>query len=84
MPISREEFEEGRPNLSVPILQYLNARRDEAFTADEVLYALTTVYERRATITEVSSILRTLVSSGNLETKEVLGTQMYTIIIDTQ
>ena len=84
MPISRGEFEEGCTNLSVPILQYLNVRREEAFTVDEVLFALTTVYERRATITEVSSILRALVNSGSLESKEVSGTQMYTIIIDTQ
>ena len=83
MPISREEFEDGRVNLNVPILQYLNARRDEAFTADEVLSALTAVYERRATITEVSGILRTLVNSGDIETKEVSGSRMYTIIIDT-
>ena len=84
MPISREEFEDGRTNLSVPILQYLNTRRYEAFTADEVLYALATVYERRATVLEVSGILRTLVNSGNIETKEVSGSRMYTIIIDTQ
>ena len=84
MPISREEFEDGRVNLNVPILQYLSARREEAFTADEVLYALITVYERRATITEVSGILRTLVNSGNIETKEVSGSRMYTIIIDRQ
>ena len=84
MPISRGEFEDGRTDLGVPILQYLSARSNEAFTPGEILYALTTVYERRATITEVSSILRTLVNSGNIETKEVSGTQMYTIIINTQ
>ena len=84
MPISRGEFEEGRTNLSVPILQYLNVCRGEAFTVVEVLFALTNVYDRRATITEVSSILRALVNSGSVESKEVAGTQMYTMIIDTQ
>ena len=83
MPISRGEFEDGRTDLSVPILQYLNARRNEAFTSDEVLYALTTIYERRATVTEVSGLLRALARSGNIETKEVSGTQMYTIIVDS-
>ena len=81
MPVSREEFDEGRVNLRVQVLQYLNARRDEAFTADEVLYALTTVYERRATIIEVTVILRALVNGSHLETKEVSGAQMYTIVI---
>ncbi len=81
MPISRREFGEGRLDLSVPILQYLNTRSDEAFTVDEIQSALTDVYERRTTVAEVSSILRTLVSSGGVETKEVSGAQMYTIVV---
>ena len=81
MPISRWEFEDGRLDLSVPILQYLNIRRDEAFTIEEIQSALTNVYERRTTVAEVSSILRTLVRSGSVETKEVSGAQMYTIVI---
>ena len=81
MPISRGEFEDGRTDLSVPILQYLNTRSNEAFTPGNILSALTTVYERRATITEVSGFLRALVRNGQLETKEVSGAQMYTIVI---
>jgi hypothetical protein len=84
MPISREEFEFGRMDLSVPILQYLGIRRNEAFTPSEILYALTTVYERRATLTEVSGFLMLLVRNGQLETKEVSGAQMYTIIVDSE
>ena len=53
MPISRQEFDDGRTNLNVPILQYLGVRRDEAFTADEILAALLDVYGRRAMIAEV-------------------------------
>ena len=84
MPVSREEFEVGRTDLSVPILQYLGVRRNEAFTPSEILYALTTVYERRATLTEVSGFLMLLVRNGQLETKEVSGTQMYTIVVDSE
>ena len=83
MPISRGEFEEGRTDLSVPVLQYLNVRRDEAFTVEEIHSALSDVYERRATVAEVSSMLRVLVNGSRIETKEVSGTQMYTIIVDT-
>ena len=84
MPISREEFEDGRTDLGVPIIQYLSARSNEAFTPGEILYALTTVYERRATLTEVSGFLRALVRSGHIETKEVSGTQRYTINVDSE
>ncbi len=83
MPISREEYEEGRTDISIPILQYLNVRRDEAFTVDEIQSALTNVYERRTTIAEVVGILRTLVRAGRVETKEVSGAQMYTIMVDS-
>ena len=60
MPISRQEFDDGRTNLNVPILQYLGVRRDEAFTADEILAALLDVYGRRAMIAEDINFLRNL------------------------
>ena len=82
MPISRQEFDDGRTNLNVPILQYLGVRRDEAFTADEILAALLDVYGRRAMIAEVINFLRNLADAGRIETREIAGT-LINIIIKT-
>ncbi len=79
MPISRQEYDDGRTNINIPIMQYFEVRRDEAFTADEILTALLEVYGRRITIAEVVNSLRNLVSVGDLESKEIAGTPMYTI-----
>ena len=84
MPISRQEFDDGRLNFGIPILQYLRARNDEAFTADEILYALLEVYERRATPAEVVVTLEDLVNSSLVESRVVAGVRVYTIAIWTQ
>jgi hypothetical protein len=81
VPISRQEFDDGRLDLSVPILQYLGARSDEAFTADEILYALLEIYERRATPAEVVVSLDDQVAKGVLESKQMIGMTLYTISI---
>ena len=79
MPISRQEFDEGRTNIDIPILQYLGVRRDEAFTTGEILTALLDVYGRRITIAEVVNFLGNLVNAGRIESKEMAGVPMYTI-----
>ena len=79
MPISRQEFDDGRTNMEIPIMQYLGVRRDEAFTADEILTALLDVYGRRTTIAEVINSLRNLVDAGQIESREIAGAPMYII-----
>ena len=77
MPISRQEFDEGRLDLSVPILQFLSLRNGEAFTADEVLDELLNYYGRRVTETEVVVALEDLVKTDNLESKQFAGAVWY-------
>ena len=84
MPISREEFDEGRLNFRIQILQYLRARNDEAFTADEIVAALLEVYERKITPAEVVVTLDDLVGLGLVESKLVAGMKVYTIVILSQ
>ena len=80
MPISRQEFDEGSANITIPIMEYLGVRRDEAFTADEILVALLDVYGRRATIAEVINFLGNLVDEGRNETREIAGLPMYIMV----
>ena len=79
MPISRQEFDDGRLDLGIPVVQYLSIRTEEAFTADEVLYALLEIYERRATIGEVVITLEDLVAAEVMEAKVIAGMSLYTI-----
>ena len=80
MPISRQEYDDGRLDLGVPIVQYMSARSEEAFTADEVLYALLEIYERRATPAEVVVSLEDLIAIGVLESKQRAGMVLYVIV----
>lgn len=81
MPISRQEFDDGRLDLSVPILQFLSLRNGEAFTADEVLDELLNYYGRRhgrrVTETEVVVVLEDLVKADKLESKQFAGAVWY-------
>ena len=79
MPISRQEFGDERLDLSVPILQYWGARSEEAFTAQEILDALSDIYERRATPAEVAVVLLDLVDASLLEMKQYAGMVLYAI-----
>ena len=80
MPISRQEFEEGRFDLSVPILQYMNVRSEEAFTSEEILEALFEIYGRRVTPAEVVIVLEDLVADGLVEMKQLAGMMLYAVI----
>lgn len=84
MPISRQEYDDGRLDLGVPVLQYLDARNNEAFAADEILYALLEIYERRVTPAEVVVTLQDLLAAGLIESKVVGGERVYTIVMETQ
>ena len=82
MPVSREEYDRGRVDLTVPIADYLDMRRDDAFTAAELLEQLTQ-WGRAATITDVIQALRALVAQGRVDTKELAGIPRY-LIRDTR
>ena len=79
MPISRGEFEAGRLNLAVPILQILEGNVDFAFTAREIANRLADIVERNATEAEVARELDELEQAGTVETQELGGQRWYII-----
>ena len=62
MPISREELERRRIDLTFPIAQLLTYRQDQAFTSQEVVELLIQSQQRDATVKEVERTLDTMVS----------------------
>ena len=78
MPISRQEFEDGRIDLGIPIADYLSVRRDDAFTANEVLEALIG-FGRLCTLAEVAQALDRLTTEGAVVRKEFAGVPRYII-----
>ena len=78
LPISREEFNAGRFDLTVPILDFLSLRREDAFTAEEVLEQML-VFGRAATFAEVVHTLNQLLDHELVESKEFSGSRWYTI-----
>ena len=78
LPISREEFDAGRFDLTVPILDFLSLRREDAFTADETLEQMIFV-GRAATLAEVVHALNHLSELGLVESKEFSGSRWYTV-----
>lgn len=80
MPISRQEFDAGRYDLSVPITDYLLVRREDAFRADEILEAMIQ-FGRAVTLAEVVQALESLVDRGEVQSKEIAGSRWYTISV---
>lgn len=80
MPISREEFEQGSIDLSLPVAQILRSRPDLAFTAEELQAMLTETVARIATLEEVELALHSLISQSLVEVKELEGRRWYTLI----
>ena len=78
MPISRQEFEEGRIDLGIPVAEYLSVRREDAFTAQEILEAMLQ-FGRRCTLAEVAQALEALVAQRSVQTKEFAGIPRYII-----
>ena len=78
LPISREEFNAGRFDLTVPILDFLSLRRYDAFTADEILEQMLVV-GRAATLAEIVHALNHLSDLGLVQSKEFSGSRWYTI-----
>ena len=80
MPISREEFESGQLDLTVPIKRALEANPDFAFSAQEIQERLADIVERNATEAEVAQQLNNLVEEGVVEVKALGGRRWYIII----
>jgi hypothetical protein len=79
MPITRQEFDEGRIDLAVPIVDILEGRPFQAFTAQELLDTLIKDEGQRATILETIGALESLVRRQIVVKKEISGYPMYTI-----
>ena len=80
MPISREEFQLGSVDLSLPIAHILRTRPDLAFTIQELLVLLGETVARITGLEEVEQALDSLVSQGIVEVKELEGQRWYTVI----
>ena len=79
MPISKGEFDAGRLDLTVPIVQILGANPEFAYTAQEIADRLHRNVERRATAGEVAAYLDHLVRTGMVQISEVGPQRWYTI-----
>jgi Fe2+ or Zn2+ uptake regulation protein len=79
LPISREEFDAGQIDLGIAISEFLTMRREDAFTATEILEQLIR-FGRAATLAEVALTLESLVKLSRVESKEFSGSRWYTII----
>jgi hypothetical protein len=80
MPISREEFEQGRIDLALPIARLLAGFPDLAFTAEEVQQMVVEIEGRNSTLVEVEQALGSLVLEGRVQRKEMSGQQWYAIV----
>ncbi len=78
MPISQQEFEQDRIDLSVPIADILADRPDLAFTAEEIGALLLQLAARSATVEDVQEALDRLASVGSVKMKEIAGQRWYT------
>ena len=79
MPISRQEFEDGRINLGIPVTEYLSVWRENAFTAQEDLDSMIQ-FGRRCTLAEVVQALERLVAQEIVQRKEFAGVPRYIIM----
>ena len=81
MPISREEFDAERVDISIPIVQLLEANADLAYTTLEVQQRLLERFGRVASPGEVGAALINLFEAGLVERKEI-GLQLrYAIVV---
>ena len=79
MPISREELEEGRIDLSIPIVGILTCRPDLGFSAHEIQQLLLETDGRNAPIAEVERALEILVQRDRVRMGAIEDQRWYTI-----
>ena len=80
MPISREELEEGRFDLTFQIVQILTGSPDLGFNAEEVRQLLMEIDGRDALVVEVEMALEILVQRDRVRMREMGGRRWYTIV----
>ena len=80
MPISREELEEGRFDLTFPIVQILEDRPDLGFDAEEVRQLLMEIDGRDEPLVEVERALEFLVQRDRVQMREMEGQRWYTVV----
>jgi hypothetical protein len=80
VPISGQEFEEGRINLSHPTLELLTNFSGIAFTSQEVQRLLIDANARNAELEDIERALESLVREGRVQRKEIEGRRWYTVI----
>ena len=81
MSISREEFEAGRIDLSLPIRSILENNAHIAFNAERVQQLLVQMQGRSASVDDVVRALDGLVVAEVVEAREIEGERWYTIHI---
>ncbi len=92
MPISRHEFENGKPHgeLEEEIISFLNERKDKAFTSQEIMEGIryhtefsTPEISKMSTFTiaDFSTFLHHLVEKGRIKMKIVRG-RMYVMAME--
>jgi hypothetical protein len=79
-PISGQEFEEGRINLSHPIFELLAHFSGIAFASEEVQRLLIDTIGRNAELEDVETALESLFSEGRVQRKEIAARRWYTVI----
>ena len=89
MPISRAEFDKGKPDATLLVLDFLASNEQEALTVEELMNALASTYTLRKLMTEIVSkgtefteeglrdILRRLQEQGKIESKTIGGAVYY-------
>lgn len=70
MPISREEFERGKPDPALPILKFLRSNPDIAFSLEQ-LHNIVLSNQIDLNIEALEEILHSLESQGKIETKKI-------------
>ena len=80
MPISREELEEGRIDLTVPIVGILTSRPDLGLSAHEIQQLLLETDRRNAPIAEVERALEILVQRDRVRMGAIENQRWYTIV----
>ena len=80
MPISREELEEGRIDLTVPIVGILASRPDLGFSAYEIQQLLAETDGRNAPLVEVEEALQVLVQRNRVQMGEIDDQRWYTVV----
>jgi hypothetical protein len=79
LPISQEEFEQGRIDLALPIAKILSDYPELAFTAVEVQQMVIERAARTASLNEVEQALEAMVSQGRLQKREIGGQHWYNV-----